>query len=256
MPSHLRLQSSIEEPISANAIYQSSPTLSPPKKRKMSITQSYYIASSARAKLGKEAGRADHNLRLLVGHANLLDQLMVDLADAEREQEAWFNQSVKKASKPEEPKHVQWIDTIPEDEESDSDDESDDGSIYDEDEYEGLTLKKLRSPPVTVASRELEEDLEDMDAEYEDDEAEEDLTLTRVPSHVHSPPALVDDDTSDSEDEQDSMPPSPETEAMEIDDKQRVAIATTSFYGKSGQTIEDYIMQRAQQPSQPMIAAC
>ena len=74
----------------------------------------YSVASTARTKLGREAQRADHDLRLLVGHANLLDTLMVELADAEREQEAWFNQSVKKASKPEEPRHIQWIDTIAE----------------------------------------------------------------------------------------------------------------------------------------------
>merc|ERR1712230_277093 len=109
MPSHLRLQSSIEEPISANATYQTSPTLPPAKKQKMSLTQTYYVASTARSKLGREASRADHNLRLLVGHANLLDQLMVDLADAEKEQEAWFNQTVQKASKPEQPKHIQWL---------------------------------------------------------------------------------------------------------------------------------------------------
>jgi len=70
MPSHLRLQSSIEEPISANATYQTSPTLPPAKKQKMSLTQTYYVASTARSKLGREASRADHNLRLLVGHAS------------------------------------------------------------------------------------------------------------------------------------------------------------------------------------------
>ena len=124
MTSHLRLQASFE-PFTANATYQTSPTLPPAKKQKMSLTQTYYVASTARTKLGREAGRADHDLRLLVGHANLLDSLMVELADAEREQEAWFNQSVKKASKPEEPRHIQWIDSIAEAEEEESDDDSD-----------------------------------------------------------------------------------------------------------------------------------
>jgi hypothetical protein len=114
MPSHLRFQSSFEEPIEAHATYQSSPTLPPKKKQRMSLTQTYYVASAARSKLGREAGRADHNLRLLVGHANLLDSLMLELQDAEREQEAWFNQSVRTASKPDEQRHVQWIDSIPE----------------------------------------------------------------------------------------------------------------------------------------------
>jgi hypothetical protein len=100
MPSHLRLQAQFE-PVEAKAIHQTSPTLPPAKKQKMSLTQTYYVASTARSKLGREAGKADHNLRLLVGHANLLDHLMLELQDAERQQEAWFHESVKAASKPE-----------------------------------------------------------------------------------------------------------------------------------------------------------
>jgi len=261
MPSHLRLQSSIEEPISANATYQTSPTLPPAKKQKMSLTQTYYVASTARSKLGREASRADHNLRLLVGHANLLDQLMVDLADAEKEQEAWFNQTVQKASKPEQPKHIQWLDEVVEEEDSDSedesDDDSDDGSIYDEEEFNYIPLRKLRSPPVTFSSKEIEENENEieLDAKEDEEDTADGYPLERVPSHSveHSPPELLDD--SESDDDQDTTPPSPESEAMELDEKQREAITTTHFYEKSDQSIEDYIMQQAQQPSQPMIAA-
>ncbi|KAF2167730.1 hypothetical protein M409DRAFT_65843 [Zasmidium cellare ATCC 36951] len=251
MTSHLRLQSSFE-PIAAKATYhQTSPTLPPAKKQKMSLTQTYYVASTARTKLGQEAQRADHNLRLLVGHANLLDTLMVELADAEREQEAWFNQSVKKASKPEEPRHVQWIDTIAEEEDEDSDMESDDGSdIYDEDaEMFNIPLRKIKSPPVEVTSQEVDED---EDAEY-DDEYDEDLALTRVESQ-HSPPELTLDD-SDSESEDESIPSSPDTPMFELSEKEREAITTTAFYDrKSEQGIEDYLMQ--QQNQQPIIATC
>jgi len=70
MPSHLRIQSSLEEPISANAIYLTSPSLPPAKKQKMSLTQTYYVASTARSKLGREASKADHDLRKLVGSAS------------------------------------------------------------------------------------------------------------------------------------------------------------------------------------------
>ena len=70
MPSHLRIQSSLEEPISANAIYLTSPSLPPAKKQKMSLTQTYYVASTARSKLGREASKADHDLRRLVGSAS------------------------------------------------------------------------------------------------------------------------------------------------------------------------------------------
>ncbi|ROT36042.1 hypothetical protein SODALDRAFT_328423 [Sodiomyces alkalinus F11] len=135
------------------------------RKRAMSITQTYYLAHKARAKLAYEASRADHDLRLLVGHANLLDSLMFELADAEREQESWFNQSVRGAIRHEEPqpvpvaspalaptpaptpiptpvdkkdRHVQWADAAPEPQQLwhtehidvDSDDDSD---LYDSD---------------------------------------------------------------------------------------------------------------------------
>jgi hypothetical protein len=99
---------------SRSPLYNSS-SVSPLKRKAMSVTQTYYLAHTARGKLSHEAAKADHNLRLLVGHANLLDSLMLELAEAEQEQESWFNQSVKKASKTEEPKHIQWADAIVED---------------------------------------------------------------------------------------------------------------------------------------------
>ncbi|EME76967.1 uncharacterized protein MYCFIDRAFT_212762 [Pseudocercospora fijiensis CIRAD86] len=246
MTSHLRLQASFE-PFTANATYQTAPTLPPVKKQKMSLTQTYYIASTARTKLGREAGRADHDLRLLVGHANLLDSLMVELADAEREQEAWFNQSVNKASTPEEPRHVQWIDTIAEEDDDDDDDddmESDDGSdIYDEDaDMFNIPLKKIRSPPVEISSEEIDDEA-DSDDEFDDEHA-----LIRVPSQ-HSPPELTLDSESDSEDE---SIPSPEQPPFELSEKERQAITTTDFYSKP-QSIENLL---AQQHQQPMIAAC
>lgn len=253
MTSHLRLQSTFE-PVAAKATYQTSPTLPPAKKQKMSLTQTYYVASTARTKLGREAQRADHNLRLLVGHANLLDTLMVELQDAEREQESWFNDSVKKASKPEEPRHVQWIDTIAEEEDEDSDMESDDGSdIYDEDaEMFNIPLRKIKSPPVEISSQEIDEE-EDQDADYDEEFEEDELALTRVASQ-HSPPELTLDD-SDSESEDESMPSSPDSPMFELSEKEREAIATTTFYDrKSEQRLDDYLMQ--QQNRQPIIATC
>lgn len=211
----------------------------PAKKQKMSLTQTYFLAHTARGKLSKEAARSDHDLRLLVGHANLLDGLMLDLAHAEQEQESWFNQTVTSNTKAaEEPKHIQWADTIPEEledaveeefyaESSDSDSESDD---EEEMEYSQLSpARKVPLPEVAIAISEMEED-EDEDEEMEDDDFEEELTLTRT-SSIH-PPELLHED-SDSESEDDSMPPSPPDTAMSLDpfsQKQREAIATTSFY--------------------------
>lgn len=211
------------------------------KRKTMSLTQTYYLAHTARGKLSAEAARADHNLRLLVGHANLLDSLMLDLASAEQEQESWFNKSVQSATKSEESprEHIQWADAIVEDPEEDWDaedaDSSDsDDSDYDEDEDAEMqdatftTLYRTSSHSAASATvREIEDD-----DEFEDD-GEEDyasLSLTPSPSHSTSPPELLHD--SDSESEDDSMPPSPPSTSLpSFSEKQQ--IATTSFYSSS-----------------------
>jgi len=194
----------------------------------MSLTQTYYVASTARSKLGREAGRADHNLRRLVGHANLLDNLMVELQDAEREQEAWFNQSLSTASKPEEPKHIMWLDQIVENDEMDEG--SDSESESDDEEY---------------TQSQMGFDEED-DAEF-DDEDNQELSLTRVASK-HSPPELTMDDDEDSEDEDEC--PSPGSLSLELSEKERQQMATTALFDlKSQNGMEDYLTSRP-------IAAC
>lgn len=205
-------------------------------KKKMSITQTYYLAHTARSKLSKEAARADHDLRLLVGHANLLDSLMLDLANAEREQEQWFNNTVRNATKKAQPSHIRWADAIEEEsmedyseEEDDSDLSDDDYSDYDEEDeekFEDLTalytaaavakpLRRAPSPPALISVDELSSDEEEEEEEEEEEVAR--LTLTRSPSRHNSPPAqsppeLLDDFSSD---EEDSMPPSPEALTMD-----------------------------------------
>ncbi len=209
----------------------------------MSVTQTYYLAHTARGKLSKEASQSDHNLRRLVGHANLLDGLMLDLADAEREQESWFNNTVHGAAKAsEEPKHIQWAETIEEsmeeDEESDaessdSDSDSDDESIH---YAKNVSFHRRSSQSVTTITAMGMDDDEDME---DDEEYEEDLALTRISSLARASsnlPELLHE--SDSESEDDSMPPSPPQAELQLDaltQKQREAIATTSFY----QSIQD-----------------
>lgn len=197
----------------------------------MSVTQTYYLAHTARGKLSSEAARSDHNLRLLVGHANLLDTLMIELAEAEQEQESWFNQSVKKAQKTEEPRHIQWADAIVEDPEEDWQAEDADSSDSSEDEYDSdedmemPALSRVQSHPVTASVTEVEDDEEDYAS----------LQLQHTPSHA-SPPEL-DHDSDSSEDE--SMPPSPPSTSLPtFSEKQRQQIATTSYYAKAGSVPE------------------
>jgi hypothetical protein len=219
MPSRLRQQYTFE-PVEAHHIrlaalphkLPSTSSLPPPaKKPKMSISQTYLIASTARSKLGREATRADHNLRRLVGHANLLDALMVELRDAEREQEAWFNRSVRRAQRDEAAagqsrQHIRWADDVVEDDddedavEDDTDSDSDEECTDDDFVMAAAPLRRMRSPPVVVDSRPAAEN-EDEDM-YEDLEDAPELRLVRTASH---PPELVDDDGS----EDDSPPASP-----------------------------------------------
>jgi len=235
MPSSLRYQLS-PSTTPASPIARISSQSPPAKKQKMSLTQTYYLAHTARGKLSKEAVRGDHNLRLLVGHANLLDGLMLDLANAEQEQESWFNQTVNSNAKAAEvPKHIQWADTIPEEiaeaveeefyaESSDSDSESDDEEEF---QYaQPMPVRKAPQPQANVVAFDMDEN-EDEDEEMEDEDFEESLALTRTSSA--QPPELFHED-SDSESEDDSMPPSPPSTEVLLSEKQRQAIATTSFY--------------------------
>lgn len=211
----------------------------------MSIAQTYFLAHKARAKLSSEAARPDHNLRLLVGHANLLDSLMLELADAEREQESWFNQSVRGASHAaSEEKHIQWADTIVEEPEhdwraedagSDSDDSSDSDSDFDDDEdiemADAVSLRRIPShamlPHKAAAAYTYADDDEDYDMDDEEDFTQ--LALQRSPSHsasASSPPELDDDSDDSTEDE--SMPPSPPTTLISAFEQPQKGSSTTT----------------------------
>ncbi|KAL8635699.1 MAG: hypothetical protein Q9228_006839 [Teloschistes exilis] len=233
MPSNLRNSILPSSSTQTPAIVRRTSSLpQPPQKRqKMSITQTYYLAHTARGKLSKEAAKADHNLRLLVGHANLLDGLMLDLAEAERDQESWFNQTVKGAAKSsEEPRHIQWADSIEEaieddDEYSDSDSDSDDEvpQVAQPISYRRLPQEKAVPAPVVA----MEDDSDDEMADDEDNDEEHALTRT---SSEHPPELLHESSDSESDDD---MPPSPPQAEMPLNlfsEKQQQAITTTTYY--------------------------
>ncbi|KAK2591856.1 hypothetical protein QQS21_010465 [Conoideocrella luteorostrata] len=195
-------------------------------KKTMSITQTYYMAHKARAKLSREAAQPDHDLRLLVGHANLLDSLMIELADAEREQERWFNQSVrganKKTTSTTTDRRVQWADKIVEqpEEEYDSDSsDSDSDSDFDGEDIEMTNTVSVRTTPVVSVQPINEDDEEDSMGEDDLEEDYAQLELVRTPSHSNSPPELLLDHDSESSDDE-SMPPSPADASLEYNEKE------------------------------------
>jgi hypothetical protein len=245
MPSSIQFTTPSESKARSSSIYTR-----PQKKQKMSITQTYFLAHSARGKLSKEASRADHDLRLLVGHANLLDSLMLDLASAEQEQEQWFTKSLSQSEQAVEEPQADWEADDAEESDSDSDSDSDEEMI-----------SATEQSPVVTATEVKEED-----EEFEEDDEEDfgDLALTRTVSR-HSPPDLSSDSESDSEDEH--MPPSPPSATFDaFTEHQRQAIANPPKDASLSESQQEafveegfYLPSRSQhqhqQPQSSMIAA-
>lgn len=222
----------------------------------MSLTQTYVVAHTARGKLSKEAARGDHDLRLLVGHANLLDVLTAELQTAEREQEAWFDRTVKASRKAEDPKRVQWSDSVAEEQDEDmeipdgSDDDSDTASTVssDEDMLEAyqeeepaqmkVAPRRPKSPPPAINYEPtFDDEDEEEDLIYDEDEDNHDLALTRTASHSANPPELIHDSDSDEEDSGPSSPPE---------------FATATFSRQGIRAVDFAAMQKPQQtPSAP-----
>ncbi|KAB8339111.1 hypothetical protein FH972_022047 [Carpinus fangiana] len=168
-------------PFTAATTASRHPSTQPPlKKQKMSLSQTYFLAHTARGKLSTEAARADHDLRLLVGHANLLDALMIDLHEAEREQEAWLEATVRTSSASSKPAGVKWVDREMELDIPESDDEQDsDDSDYEEDDQEfAVPLRRIRSPPPSKQPSYYN----DMD-EADDPESDDDSSPPSSPSY-------------------------------------------------------------------------
>jgi hypothetical protein len=189
--------------------------------KKTSVAQTYFLACTARGKLSSEASRADHNLRRLVGHANLLDSLMLEMAEAEREHETWFNQFVSQASKPTEQKHIQWADAMDKDPEEDwraGEADSSDSSGSDSDASSDEEIKEeIFSRNPAASNNEVEEFEDDGEEDYED------LALHLTLSHSTSPPDLEHDPGDSSDD--DSLPPSPPVDVLpSFSEKQQMTI--------------------------------
>lgn len=199
----------------------------------MSITQTHILARKARSKLAHEAGRSNHEMRRLVGHANLLDVLIRHIFEAESEQETWFNETIQDASNAayeaelSSNEQIGWLpvdetlydSSSSEEDESDVYDDEDDYSDDDEPEYTYNLSRSLPKAQVlrfetAVGVKEITIDGESDSADSdEDDEGLFPLRRTSS-SSIHTPPALVDDSSS-SEDEDASNPPSPKQTPLE-----------------------------------------
>ncbi|KAL7266943.1 hypothetical protein RUND412_010490 [Rhizina undulata] len=206
----------------------------------MSIKQTFYLAHTARAKLAAEATRQDHDLRLLVGHANFLDALMVYLWEAERAQQLWFDDMVRGNEEPREIHDWSIMST-----------EEDDSSP-------ATPSSSSTSSPSPSSSASITDNDDEMDAEYSyplllmpqparcdnpdtgiffDEEYEgEDGMYALMRTSSHRPPALCPDMSDD--EEEDSNPPSPPQTSARIHlpllvhkhSMQQATNATSSYY--------------------------
>ena len=170
----------------------------------MSISERYNLACTARSKLTAEATRPYHDLRLLIGHANLLESLGIELAEDKEELPRWFGPSGRRqAGSSDRPSHIQREDNIVVHSEEHwaiedakpSNRHSEYNVNEDVDVLAPNTTRRMPSSPVSVTVTSV-----DVDEEYTDDAEEDygDLALTRT-SSTHPPELLygLDEESDD-----------------------------------------------------------
>jgi hypothetical protein len=198
----------------------------------MRISQSYYIAQVARNKLLPEASRADHNLRVVVGHANLLDSLLIQLEEAAQEHENRLGQPAHRAAKPSQRRRVKGANIIVEDAEEgwlaevDSSDSLDSDNDYSSDEENDTTgispSHRIVARRAVVASCREVREFEDDNVGGGDSDHDGHVLHLRQPQGI-SAPELKHDSDDDSDDDSDSEAPS------SFSEKQRQQTVTTVF---------------------------
>lgn len=169
----------------------------------MSMAETYFLASKARSKLSREAQRNDHNLRVLVSHANMLDNLMGALT--KKRAAGIAMEPVATPAKPMYNTHPIAAISEVEEEEEDEDDyegysEDDDSSDDDEWEYE-----EIKTAPLNTHVHEIQvTEISDSDEEDDDDEDElenDDGSVYHVSSVSESAPSLSYSSEEESEDD-------------------------------------------------------
>lgn len=181
---------SIEPVVSAKGI------TAPGRRQSLSVAETCYLAQTTRRKLSSEVSRPDHDLRVLVGHANFLDSLMIELAEANQEQASESIPPVKEvitvsqeSRRPQSSSNT--VDDKPADDwevwESDESDSSESDSGDDKSESDGVS-GSIQFQPVFKRSDTFAVESREVGEEDEDDYG--DLALVRTLSH--SPPEMLD----------------------------------------------------------------
>lgn len=195
-----------------------------------SITEKYILAARARAKLTREANKQDHNLRILVGHANLLDGLMESIQNTRYESKMQVPEFKSVQFQPFTLPNETTVTLI---EDDDSSDEEDD----DYEEEEGVTEIYYSSDDSDFDS----DDEEDDDEEFDVSEVDYKIDLHRVHSSNFKSLPTIDEL---SEQEYEELEESSELEASETESDDEADITdlkTPSLnYSSSTEDEEEY----------------
>ncbi|KAF5097649.1 hypothetical protein D0Z00_002332 [Geotrichum galactomycetum] len=175
----------------------------------MSMAETYFLASKAQSKLTHEASKNNHNLRVLVSHANLLDNLMESLSKKKMLPETPLKPTY--VNQYNNPSHFSTIHEEEEEEEEDDEDFSEDEYSEEEEEFEPKSYKQM--PTIDDYSK-LTPNIYDhevqvveisCDDEEEEDEDSEDSNSTVI-SSPESIPSLSYSSEEESEDELETVP--------------------------------------------------
>lgn len=212
--------------------------------RHMSISDTYLLASKARSKLQHEASRHDHDLRILVSHANMLDNLMDSLAKHRNNHQvepisvnnstslysdaSSFSFDLSNSSVHHYESQYEADEEDDDDEEEEEEEEEYDDGYYDEEEYEVFEGYELTSTKIyqtnkneysilpTVKESPLDEDL------YDDgySTTQSIISTTTTCDHKNSNPVItsvaVIEVSEDEDEDDDSIVLSPSSEVPSL----------------------------------------
>ena len=153
--------------------------MEPLKRETMSITQRSFLARTAHSKLCAERFKADHNLRILVGHASILDPLLTQRMAAKEKGESDFDDTPRfyQADSGRAPRQVQFADVVAKKPMQDWNSKNGGSpgcdSFYNKDDHDAVTpVSHLpRTPPyqtnISVTQIEVDDD-DDLEDEKKD----------------------------------------------------------------------------------------
>lgn len=152
------------------------------------MTETYLLASKARTKLSREANRPEHNLRLLVAHANLLDNLM-DKIHEHRTSILTGDYTAKKLQfQLPTLSHVSYIDE--EDEEDEDYSDVSDSDSDEEDEDDEVIYSTDQGIHYTASAVLIDSDEEDSDEDEDDIPSDDDTEMIIANRDFRSMPTI------------------------------------------------------------------